>query len=123
MASETKRDSKSASPSRVLATGPAQSTSDPATVKGEEEPRNGTKRETPHAGGLEGYLSDTGSYQSDSFDPALLDEEETPGGIATSTGTEGTKGKFAGGYNAIKSFNGQVYSGMSIGGSHTWSAS
>jgi len=26
----------------------------------------------------------------------------------------------AGGYNALKSFNGQVYSGMAIGGSHTW---
>ena len=27
----------------------------------------------------------------------------------------------AGGYNALKSFNGRVYSGMAIGGSHTWS--
>ncbi len=26
----------------------------------------------------------------------------------------------AGGYNALKSFNGRVYSGMAIGGSHTW---
>lgn len=26
----------------------------------------------------------------------------------------------AGGYNALKTFNGQVYSGMAIGGSHTW---
>ncbi|KAF7589908.1 hypothetical protein BBP40_003526 [Aspergillus hancockii] len=26
----------------------------------------------------------------------------------------------AGGYNALKSYKGQVYSGMSVGGSHTW---
>jgi hypothetical protein len=25
-----------------------------------------------------------------------------------------------GGYNALKTFNGQVYSGMAVGGSHTW---
>ena len=25
-----------------------------------------------------------------------------------------------GGYNALKSFKGQVYSGMAVGGSHTW---
>jgi len=25
-----------------------------------------------------------------------------------------------GGYNALKTHNGQVYSGMAVGGSHTW---
>lgn len=31
-----------------------------------------------------------------------------------------TSPKFEGGYDALKSFNGQVYKGMAIGGSHTW---
>ena len=51
-------------------------------------------------------------------DPALLDEEEAP------KSTSATKGASAvgvrGGFNALKSFHGQVYSGMAIGGSHTW---
>ena len=31
-----------------------------------------------------------------------------------------TSPSFQGGYDALKSFNGQVYKGMAIGGSHTW---
>ncbi|GLB36827.1 hypothetical protein LshimejAT787_0311140 [Lyophyllum shimeji] len=66
------------------------------------------------------------------FDPALLDEEETPGGASpssalktatTSTTAAATKTKkeWQGkGYNALKTFKGQVYSGMAVGGSHTW---
>ncbi|TFK48233.1 hypothetical protein OE88DRAFT_1664701 [Heliocybe sulcata] len=49
-------------------------------------------------------------------DPALLDEEETPGAAKSKAG----KSYGGGGYDALKSFNGQMYSGMSIGGSHTW---
>lgn len=48
-------------------------------------------------------------------DPALFDEEETP---APSKQKQNYYG--GGGYDALKSFNGQMYSGMAIGGSHTW---
>lgn len=53
------------------------------------------------------------------FDPALLDEEEVPS-QPTSTTTSPASRYTPGGYNALKSFNGQVYSGMAVGGSHTW---
>jgi hypothetical protein len=66
-------------------------------------------------------MSEAGSYDGELTDPALFDEEETPnidgkklGG--SSTGWPGS----GGGYNAMKSHNGQYYSGMAIGGSHTW---
>lgn len=54
---------------------------------------------------------------TESIDPALLDEEEAP-----STLTSSSKKPFAGpgGFNALKSFHGQVYTGMAVGGSHTW---
>ncbi|KAL4800691.1 hypothetical protein BDV19DRAFT_351958 [Aspergillus venezuelensis] len=32
----------------------------------------------------------------------------------------GKRDGFAGGYNALKSYNGKYYSGMTVGGSHTW---
>lgn len=67
-----------------------------------------------------GNLSDAESYQSDYVDPALFDEEETPGGADAKPGASGSKPGYSGGYNAMKSFNGQMYSGMAIGGSHTW---
>ncbi|OAA56190.1 hypothetical protein SPI_07801 [Niveomyces insectorum RCEF 264] len=61
------------------------------------------------------------------FDEASLDEEEVPGASddLLSTGSEEDKSNrrsayYEGGYNALKSFNGQVYSGMAVGGSHTW---
>ncbi|KAL4961718.1 uncharacterized protein BDV14DRAFT_203463 [Aspergillus stella-maris] len=34
--------------------------------------------------------------------------------------TTGKRDGFAGGYNALKSYNGKYYSGMAVGGSHTW---
>lgn len=71
----------------------------------------------------------TGTNDSlNSVDP-YLDEEENPQGPpspASSQPTDAsgglrraicTGGK---GYNEIKSFNGQMYSGMAVGGSHTW---
>lgn len=54
-------------------------------------------------------------------DDPTLDEEETP---TQQDGSPATKKSpyvpGSGGYNALKSFNGQVYSGMAVGGSHTW---
>ncbi|KAH8811136.1 hypothetical protein F5884DRAFT_266478 [Xylogone sp. PMI_703] len=66
-----------------------------------------------------------------SMDPALMDEEDIPGlmenldGEKTEQQPASDKKRKAhvvgdGGYNALKTFNGQVYSGMAIGGSHTW---
>ena len=58
------------------------------------------------------------------IDPTLLDEEENAleegiadNIVASSNPTHVTSGL---GYNAIKTHNGQLYSGMAIGGSHTW---
>ncbi|KAK9235744.1 hypothetical protein V1525DRAFT_390155 [Lipomyces kononenkoae] len=51
----------------------------------------------------------------ESMDPALLDEEEMEVGEG-----EPPKHRFAGGYDELKSFKGQYYAGMAIGGSHTW---
>ena len=59
-------------------------------------------------------------------DDAPLDEAETSDGLedafAEPPSSSRTRPGYvaAGGYNALKSFNGQVYSGMAIGGSHTW---
>lgn len=67
------------------------------------------------------------------IDAALLDEEEDPG----SSGDEAivSPGRSPGspppadskrprqrarGYNELKTFKGQIYSGMAVGGSHTW---
>lgn len=42
-------------------------------------------------------------------------------GVEDDGTTEKPKRAFGGGgYNVLKSFNGQVYSGMAVGGSHTW---
>lgn len=59
-----------------------------------------------------------------STDPALLDKEENPleEGQADNV-VEPSKQPYAvsgGGYNALKTHHGQLYSGMAIGGSHTW---
>lgn len=54
-------------------------------------------------------------------DSAVLDEEEQPG--QDNKGHDVARNTYAvgsGGYNALKSFNGQVYTGMAVGGSHTW---
>ncbi|KAJ5930088.1 hypothetical protein N7466_005581 [Penicillium verhagenii] len=59
------------------------------------------------------------TISTDSIDPVFLDEEEnaleegSADNIVTSTGA----GK---GYSALKTHNDQLYSGMAIGGSHTW---
>lgn len=65
--------------------------------------------------------SEAGSYDGDLFDAALLDEEELPTDDQPKDGKKnsGWRGP-GGGYNALKSHNGQYYSGMAIGGSHTW---
>jgi hypothetical protein len=66
----------------------------------------------------EGPPSETGTYDGEAFDPALVDEEEIP-----TEGQEGvgrTKPGYSGGFNAMKSFQGQMYTGMAVGGSHTW---
>ena len=56
-----------------------------------------------------------------SADPALLDEEVTTGDDRKlPPSLPGRAYAVGGGYNALKSFNGQLYSGMAVGGSHTW---
>lgn len=66
-----------------------------------------------------------------SADSALLDEEEIPWeseDIAQDGLLEGSSqdrqamrdAAGRGGYNMLKSYKGQVYSGMAVGGSHTW---
>lgn len=59
----------------------------------------------------------------DSVDSALLDEEENPVEVGEAdkvvTPTKARAGR-EGRYNALKSHEGQLYSGMAIGGSHTW---
>jgi hypothetical protein len=55
-------------------------------------------------------------------DDSLLDEEEMPedGQAPANKKAAGQSYTLGGGYNALKSFNGQYYSGMAVGGSHTW---
>lgn len=50
-------------------------------------------------------------------DPARLDEEIPGQHDEVFTSPRST---YSGGYNALKTFNGQVYTGMAVGGSHTW---
>ncbi|KID96287.1 hypothetical protein MAJ_07728, partial [Metarhizium majus ARSEF 297] len=50
------------------------------------------------------------------MDAALLDEEVVPEAEQPLAKTK----LGGGGYNSLKSFNGQYYSGMAVGGSHTW---
>ncbi|KAL2005570.1 hypothetical protein VTN00DRAFT_10063 [Thermoascus crustaceus] len=64
------------------------------------------------------------------FDPALLDEEEAPGASASDDDTTTTikppRTPYSGGcgYNALKTHkDGTLYTGMSIGGTHTWTYS
>lgn len=56
---------------------------------------------------------------------APLDETDLSdglGGVLAEPQSSGNRPGYVarGGYNALKSFNGRVYSGMAIGGSHTW---
>lgn len=53
----------------------------------------------------------------------MLDEEEMPEAEQAPANKDGVSRAYAfggGGYNSLKSFNGQYYSGMAVGGSHTW---
>ncbi|RFU78903.1 mannose-6-phosphate isomerase [Trichoderma arundinaceum] len=56
------------------------------------------------------------------MDPILLDEEVMPEAGQTPVNNKGASQVYTlgGGYNSLKSFNGQYYSGMAVGGSHTW---
>lgn len=68
---------------------------------------------------------DAGSTTPDeSVDTALLDEEENPVEVGEADTVSGRSKKAyavgAAGYNALKTHQGQLYSGMAIGGSHTW---
>ncbi|KAL2854168.1 hypothetical protein BJX68DRAFT_40458 [Aspergillus pseudodeflectus] len=65
----------------------------------------------------------------DAFEPFLETDEETPERTEHTLGEAeghavqktGEGRAFAGGsYNALKSYKGQYYSGMAVGGSHTW---
>lgn len=66
--------------------------------------------------------------EEEAFDAAMLDDEEMVliGDEAERAAAEGEQVKqvpekgYVPGYNALKTFNGQVYSGMAIGGSHKW---
>lgn len=63
---------------------------------------------------------------ADDFNDAFLDEDEhAPQSTQTTPqrqqkGFAGSAYGASGGYDAMKSFNGQVYKGMAVGGSHTW---
>ncbi|KAK0763233.1 hypothetical protein N5P37_004219 [Trichoderma harzianum] len=59
----------------------------------------------------------------DPRDPIMIDEEEIPEAEQIPANKDGLSRAYAfgaGGYNSLKSFNGQYYSGMAVGGSHTW---
>ncbi|KAJ5965775.1 hypothetical protein N7481_012489 [Penicillium waksmanii] len=62
----------------------------------------------------------------DSIDPSLLDEEETPleEGVANNIVVPSKQQHAVGGpgpgYNALKTYQGQLYSGMAVGSSLTW---
>ncbi|KAJ5733707.1 hypothetical protein N7493_002493 [Penicillium malachiteum] len=67
--------------------------------------------------------SSTEDLSPEPIDPILLDEEENAleEGEADNIVASPTQSRIPGlGYNAIKTYNGQLYSGMAIGGSHTW---
>jgi hypothetical protein len=58
--------------------------------------------------------------EEEGFDDVIGDESEAKGGPSAGPSGRQIYNYGAGGYNALKSFHGQVYSGMAIGGSHTW---
>lgn len=55
-------------------------------------------------------------------EPPPETDEEMPEETEHTIGETGPAEKhgYAGGYNAMKSYKGQYYSGMAVGGSHTW---
>lgn len=56
------------------------------------------------------------------MDPTLLDEAVIPEAEQPLAKTKASDAHAVGGggYNSLKSFNGQYYSGIAVGGSHTW---
>lgn len=64
--------------------------------------------------------ADTSPATLASDHPSLYEEETPIQHVETPTVTKSPYVPGSGGYNALKSFNGQVYSGMAVGGSHTW---
>jgi hypothetical protein len=67
--------------------------------------------------------SDSQNTGYDSTDPALLDEEDVPtkdGQADNVVSSPKQTYAFGGRYNDLKMHMGQRYSGMAIGGSHTW---
>ncbi|KAL7809353.1 hypothetical protein V8C44DRAFT_144904 [Trichoderma aethiopicum] len=67
--------------------------------------------------------SDEVDAATDLTDHSLLDEEEMPEDGQAPANKRAAGQSYAlggGGYNALKTFNGQYYSGMAVGGSHTW---
>ena len=79
--------------------------------------------EDPASGG--GGVTERQTEDHDSVTSDLADEEEMPEetgrtGAQLAMHAAGYAGGSGAGYNALKSFNGQVYSGMAVGGSHTW---
>ena len=92
----------------------------PSTSKESSDGLSGDAGERIEDGSMDSPVSTTVK----AVDTALLDEEEAPelpeeGSAApTKKPRQYTAGR--GGFNELKSFKGQVYSGMAVGGSHTW---
>lgn len=110
---------------RTRTTEPSHLSTPPRDVVANESTWNDTAEtagETDKNGGTDGELSDQESLpHALPLDPALLDEEDAPAAPNSSAdGPKPRRGGYAGGYDARKSFGGQLYSGMSVGSSHTW---
>ncbi|KAL2371022.1 hypothetical protein BDBG_06126 [Blastomyces gilchristii SLH14081] len=106
--------------------------SQPKAVQGKKEEKNQETEETKSQ--QHKNITPPTSPPRDTSEPfeppSLLDEEEVPGQSDIDASTKPTtagaavppsrRGGGTGGYNALKSFRGQVYTGMAVGGSHTW---
>ncbi|KAK5073051.1 hypothetical protein LTR64_000540 [Lithohypha guttulata] len=110
------QSSRDMPPAKRLKTSPSDTTKSPVSVKSQQLDQTPRSISASH----EDESKSKASYEDD-FDPALLDEEEVPN-IAQGIPAPQPNPRPAniGGYNALKSFNGQMYSGMAVGGSHTW---
>lgn len=97
-----KRAKKASPVARRSSSSPAPPPSDIVVDEKENDP---TKKETN---------ATPPNKEAPTFNTALLDEEELPNQPSSNTFTGGH------GYNTLKFHNGQVYTGMAVGGSHTW---
>ncbi|OJD20066.1 hypothetical protein AJ78_00083 [Emergomyces pasteurianus Ep9510] len=107
--------------------------------KGEEEEEKQKKKESQQSKNVTTTTTTTllspPADTVEHIDPSLLEEEEGLSDLDASTGkptatadiaTTTTPshrtgdGRGGGGYNSLKQFKGQIYSGMAVGGSHTW---